>query len=179
MRPCWIRPCRCTYVKLTCQTCAGLGSVGTVVVVAARRQGALCRWGWSSAYVRPAGTAVGASVAAHGLQLRVVVRCVWYSVCHVEDPMMRSCCCMGIGRCQISRRSNPDPSSAMLDTVPGEPAGGRKRAHATSLLRCSAPSLAGTVGTATSSVHQQFRLKSVHLIFYLHKYAANSSNTSS
>jgi hypothetical protein len=71
---------------------------GAVVVVAARRQGVVCRRGWSSAYVRPAGLAVGDSAAAHGLQLRVLVRCVWYSVCHGGDPMMRGRCCMGAAK---------------------------------------------------------------------------------
>ena len=148
-RPCWIRPCRCTYVGTRrvrrALRWAALGWAGAVVVVAARRQGAVCRRRLSSAYVRPAGTAVGDSVAAHGLQLRVLVRCVWYSVCHGGDPMMRGRCCWLHGRCQISRRSNPNPSSAMLDAAPGERAEQR---------HCSAPSPSPLAPAATSSDHR-------------------------
>jgi hypothetical protein len=79
----------------TCQTCAGLGR-SLLSLHAARELFVVGRW--SSAYVRPAGTAVGDSVAAHGLQLRVLVRCVWYSVCHGGDPMMRGRCCMGAAK---------------------------------------------------------------------------------
>jgi hypothetical protein len=92
---------------------------GAVVVVAARRQGVVCRRGWSSAYVRPAGLAVGDSVAAHGLQLRVLVRCVWYSVCHGGDPMMR-----GAPPNQQKEQPEPRPRLCWMQL----PVSGRERA---------------------------------------------------
>ena len=71
--------------------------------------------------------------------------CVWYGVCHGGDPMMRGRCCWLHGRCQISRRSNPNPSSAMLDAAPGERAEQR---------HCSAPSPSPLAPAATSSDHR-------------------------
>lgn len=133
----------------TCQTCAALRCAGLgrslLSLHAARELSVVGGWSSASAYVRPAGTAVGDSVAAHGLQLRVLVRCVWYSICHGGDPMVRGRCCWLHGRCQISRRSNPNPSSAMLNAAPGERAEQR---------HCSAPSPSPLAPAATSSDHR-------------------------
>jgi hypothetical protein len=93
---------------------------GAVVVVAARRQGAVCRRAVVECVRQTCRHCCGrfsgrpwASIACVG-PLRVVQRLPRWGSNDARSLLH--------GRGQISRRSNPNPSSAMLDAAPGETA---------------------------------------------------------